>query len=206
MGSNLQPHPGLMMVLINTLLSLSCSVMQPGRTLRIMMEHFAQRLMELKDRLTPRERYLAEAAYYMDVRFDEARAMTAYERMLDLDPNDDWALNNLGIVYGSLGDAERALELYQRSVAVDSSSITLGNVMFTLVRLGRFDEAAEAVEAGRRLFPRDRRFYIGAIGIAMNLEDYEGVATIANEMQDALPSDLPAQATSRFRLASSPPR
>ena len=159
------------------------------------------RAFELKDRLTPRERYLAEAAYYMDVRFDEARAMTAYERMLDLDPNDDWALNNLGIVYGSLGDAERALELYQRSVAVDSSSITLGNVMFTLVRLGRFDEAAEAVEAGRRLFPRDRRFYIGAIGIAMNLEDYEGVATIANEMQDALPSDLPAQATSRFRLA-----
>ncbi len=161
------------------------------------------RAYELKDRLTPRERYLAEAAYYRDVRFDEARAMTAYERMLDLDPNDDWALNNLGIVYGDLGDAERALDLYRRSVAIDSSSITLGNIMFTLIRLGRFEEASQAEEAGRRLFPKDRRFYLGAADIAMNLEDYEGVVAAAMEMQDALPSDLPAQAVSRFDLAES---
>jgi tetratricopeptide (TPR) repeat protein len=159
------------------------------------------RAYELKDRLTPRERYLAEAAYYRSVQFDEARAMTAYERMLDLDPNDDWALNNLGILYGDLGDQERALELYQRSVAVDSSSITLGNIMFTLIRMGRFDEAMEAIEAGQRLFPRDRRFYIGEMDVAMNLEDYEGVAAMAENMQDALPSDLPAQAISRFHLA-----
>lgn len=161
------------------------------------------RAYELKDRLTPRERYLAEAAYYLDVRFDEARAMTAYERMLDLDPNDDWALNNLGIVYGNLGDAERALESYQRSVAVDSSSITLGNIMFTQIQLGRFEEAAQAFEAGLRLFPKDRRFYIGAIDIAMNLEDYEGMDSVAIDMQEALPSDLPAQAVSRFHLAES---
>jgi tetratricopeptide (TPR) repeat protein len=158
------------------------------------------RAYELKERLTPRERYLAEAAYYLDVRFDEARAMTAYERMLDLDPNDDWALNNLGIIYGDLGDQERALELYRRSVTVDSSSITLGNIMFTLIRMGRFDEAMESIEAGHRLFPRDRRFYIGEMDVAMNLEDYEGGVGVARKMQDALPSDLPAQAVSRFHL------
>lgn len=172
-----------------------------ARRERARATHAVTRAYELKDRLTPRERYLAEAAYYLDVRFDEARAMTAYERMLDLDPNDDWALNNLGIVYGNLGDAERALELYQRSVAVDSSSITLGNVAFMLIRLGRFEEAAEAVEAGRRLFPSDRRFYIGAMDVAMNLEDYESMEALAMEMQAALPSDLPAQATSRYHLA-----
>ena len=174
-----------------------------ARRERARATHAVTRAYELKDRLTPRERYLAEAAYYLDVQFDEARAMTAYERMLDLDPNDDWALNNLGIVYGNLGDAERALELYRRSVAVDSSSITLGNVAFGLIRLGRFDEARQAVEAGLRLFPKDRRFYIGAVDIAMNLEDYEGMDSIAIEMQDALPSDLPAQAVSRFHIAES---
>ena len=174
-----------------------------ARRERARATHAVIRAYELKDRLTPRERYLAEAAYYLDVRFDEARAMTAYERMLDLDPNDDWALNNLGIVYGNLGDAERALELYQRSVAVDSSSITLGNVAFMLIRLGRFEQAEEAVGAGRRLFPKDRRFYIGAIDIAMNLEDYEGMDALAIDMQEALPSDLPAQAVSRFHIAES---
>ena len=172
-----------------------------ARRERARATHAVTRAYELKDRLTPRERYLAEAAYYMDVQFDEARAMTAYERMLDLDPNDDWALNNLGIVYGNLGDQERALDLYRRSVAVDSSSITLGNIMFTLIRMGRFEEATEAIEAGYRLFPKDRRFYVGEMDVAMNLEDYEGVVTIATKMQDALPSDMPAQAVSRFHLA-----
>ena len=90
-----------------------------ARRERARATHAVTRAYELRERLTPRERYLAEAAYYMD-RFDDARAMTAYERMLDLDPNDDWALNNLGIIYGNLGDQERALELYRRSVAVDS--------------------------------------------------------------------------------------
>ena len=172
-----------------------------ARRERARSTHAVTRAYELRDRLTPRERYLAEAAYYLGVRFDEARAMTAYERMLDLDPNDDWALNNLGIIYNGLGDQERALEFYGRSVAADSSSITLGNIMWTLVRMGRFEEAMQAVEAGRRLFPKDRRFHIGAMDVAMNLEDYEGVAEIAEEMKDALPSDLPAQAVARFHLA-----
>jgi tetratricopeptide (TPR) repeat protein len=172
-----------------------------ARRERARATHAVTRAYELKDRLTPRERYLAEATYYLDVQFDEGRAMTAYERMLDLDPNDDWALNNLGIIYGNLGDQERGLELYQRSVALDSSSITLGNIAFTLTRLGRFEDAMEAIEAGYRMFPKDRRFYIGEMDVAMNLEDYEGVVTIAARMQDALPSDMPAQAVSRFHLA-----
>ncbi len=171
-----------------------------ARRERARATHAVTRAFELKDRLTPRERYLAEASYYLDVRFDEARAMTAYERMLDLDPNDDWALNNLGIVYGNLGEAERALELYQRSLAADSSSITLGNIVFTQIRMGRFDEAMDAIEAGYRLFPKDRRFYIGEMDVAMNLEDYEGGVRLARKMQDALPSDLTAQAVARFHL------
>jgi tetratricopeptide (TPR) repeat protein len=121
--------------------------------------------------------------------------------MLDLDPNDDWALNNLGIIYGQMGDEERALELYQRSLALDSSSVTLGNVMFTQVRLGRFDEAAATAATGRRLFPDDARFYIGDLDIAMNLEDYPAMLETAEEMIAAFPADLGAQATARFHLA-----
>ena len=172
-----------------------------ARRERARATHAVTRAYELRERLTPRERYLAEAAYYLDVRQDEARAMAAYERMLDLDPNDDWALNNLGIIYGNLGDQERALELYGRSVAVDSGSIVLGNIMWTLIRMGRFDEAMEAVEAGYRLFPKDRRFYVGEMDVAMNLQDYERGVAVARKMQDALPSDLPAQTVSRFHLA-----
>ncbi|MEK6253673.1 MAG: tetratricopeptide repeat protein, partial [Gemmatimonadales bacterium] len=159
------------------------------------------RAYELKDRLTQRERYLAEASYFNGIRFDKARAMAAYERMLDLDPNDDWALNNLGLIYGQMGDQERGLELYERSLALDSSSITLGNVMFTQVRLGRFDEAAATAATGRRLFPEDARFHIGDIDVAMNLEDYPTMVAAAEEMIEAFPADLSAQANARSHLA-----
>jgi tetratricopeptide (TPR) repeat protein len=159
------------------------------------------RAYELRDRLTQRERYLAEASYFNGIRRDQARAMAAYERMLDLDPNDDWALNNLGLIYGQMGDQERGLELYERSLALDSSSITLGNVMFTQVRLGRFDEAATTAATGRRLFPEDSRFYIGDIDVAMNLEDYPTMVAATEEMIEAFPADLSAQATARFHLA-----
>lgn len=159
------------------------------------------RAYELRDRLTQRERYLAEASYYNGIRFDEVRAMAAYERMLDLDPNDDWALNNLGLIYGQMGDQERALELYERSLALDTSAITLGNLMFTQVRLGRFDEGAATAATGRRLFPEDSRFYIGDIDVAMNLEDYPAMVGTAEEMIEVLPADLGAQVTARLHLA-----
>ena len=158
------------------------------------------RAYELRDRLTQRERYLAEASYYNGIRFDEVRAMAAYERMLDLDPNDDWALNNLGLIYGQMGDQERALELYERSLALDSSAITLGNAMFTQARLGRFDEAAATAATGRRLFPEDSRFYVGDLDVAMNLEDYPRMVAVAEEIIGAFPADLGAQVTARFHL------
>jgi len=162
--------------------------------------HAVTRAYELRDRLTPRERYLAEATYYMDVREDEARAMTAYERMLDLDPNDSWALNNLGIVYQQLGDDERALEMTERATAIDSSSISLGNVVFGQIRLGRFDEALATTELGRAQFPDDRRFYIGAADVYMNLEDYESMTGVIEDMIAALPADLGAQVSARYHL------
>lgn len=158
------------------------------------------RAYELRGRLTPRERYLAEATYYMDVRQDEARAMTAYERMLDLDPNDSWALNNLAIVYQRMGDDERALDMTERATALDSSSISLGNVVFGQIRLGRFDEALSTAELGRSQFPDDRRFYIGAADVYMNLEDYESMTRVIEEMIEALPADLGAQVTARYHL------
>jgi tetratricopeptide (TPR) repeat protein len=171
-----------------------------ARRERARSAHALTRAYELKDRLTPRERYLAEASYYNDIRADEARAKAAYERMLDLDPNDAWALNNLALIYGALGDQERSLELMERATALDSSSIGLGNVSATQVRLGRFEDALATAERGRVQFPDDPRFYTMASFATTNLEDYEATIRIMDEMIVDLPADPAAQATGRFRL------
>lgn len=148
------------------------------------------RAYELRDRLTPRERYLAEASYYNDVRQDDVRAIAAYERMLDLDPNDPWAINNLAILYQGLGDEERGLEMFERVLSLeDTTSVTLGNVAFSNIRLGRYEEAAAAAAAGKRLFPEDERFYFALGSVAMNTEDYDGVVAAMEELEAAHPAN-----------------
>ncbi|MCZ6856422.1 MAG: protein kinase, partial [Gemmatimonadetes bacterium] len=61
------------------------------------------RAYELQDRLTDRERYLAEAAYYTYVTEDEAAAELAYTTLLDRYPTDPTALNNLAVNYRGRG-------------------------------------------------------------------------------------------------------
>jgi len=159
------------------------------------------RAYELRDRLTPRERYLAEGSYFNTVLDDPDRAAGAYDRMLDLDPNDTWALNNLAVIYRANADRERALELFERGAAVDSSPIELGNVMFTQIQLGQFDEALETAAIGRRLHPASSAFYWGEIRVAWNREDYEEVEEKTIAMRDVLPDDSGVQIGGEFQFA-----
>jgi len=139
------------------------------------------RAYELRDRLTPRERYLAEAAYFENVAFDRQRAIDAYERMLDLDPNDSWALNNVAILYGSNGDDERSLQFTVRAAELDTSATSLGNVVISHLRLGDVEAADSALSTYRRLFPGDSR--IGPIGamVAVHREDFAASEAVARE-------------------------
>src|SRR5690606_8247771 len=80
------------------------------------------RAFELASRLPPRERYLAQAAYYSRVDNDTARALAAHESLLAQHPDDGAALNNLATRLASRGDHERAAELYARALAGDSTT------------------------------------------------------------------------------------
>ncbi|MGH7586882.1 MAG: protein kinase domain-containing protein, partial [Gemmatimonadales bacterium] len=58
----------------------------------------AQRTYQLRDRLPPVERYLAEALYFSNVEFAPDRAIAAYRAALDFDPAETAARNNLGLM------------------------------------------------------------------------------------------------------------
>ncbi|MGH7539678.1 MAG: tetratricopeptide repeat protein, partial [Gemmatimonadota bacterium] len=77
---------------------------------------------EHRDRLTQRERYQVEGIYHFQLGLDVPRAITSYENLLELDPADPYALNNLGVLYGYLRDHERAQAFYERAIAADSTS------------------------------------------------------------------------------------
>ncbi|NIP57867.1 MAG: hypothetical protein GWM92_06410, partial [Gemmatimonadetes bacterium] len=79
-------------------------------------EHAATQAFEHRDRLTERERYLAEAYYYSTVEEDRGRTIAAYQNVLRVAPDDRAALNNLANEYQGIEDFERARELYRRAV------------------------------------------------------------------------------------------
>ncbi|MDX1393445.1 MAG: tetratricopeptide repeat protein [Gemmatimonadota bacterium] len=114
------------------------------------------RAFELRDRLTPIERYMTMASYYTGVTNEADRAITAYENLLDLDPTNSAALNNLGQAYYALRDFERAEENYLLGAAVDSSnSIPFTNAVNVQLDLGKLSEADTMQSRTERLFPGD---------------------------------------------------
>jgi tetratricopeptide (TPR) repeat protein len=147
------------------------------------------RAYELRDRLTARERLLAEASYYSTVLDDRTRAAGAYDRMLDLDPSDSWALTNLAVIRRRNGELDRALELFQRATAVDSGPIQISNVMWTQIRLGQLEEALETAAIGLRLHPATAAFHGGRVIVAMHREDYETTRAELESASSALPDD-----------------
>ncbi len=97
---------------------------------------------EHRDRLSSRERDLATAAYETNVTGDLQAAMSAYEALLDREPEHDVALNNLGDLHMRLRQFSPAAELFERALALDTADvIPFQNMVLTRTQLGEFDQA-----------------------------------------------------------------
>ena len=108
---------------------------------------------ELRERLSPVERGLAEAAYFTEVARDPARATAAYEAILDEQPANRIALNNLANVALVDGKFERVREYGRRYVTVDSSNLAAWAwVLWGAYGTGRVDEAHAARALMRKRF------------------------------------------------------
>lgn len=97
-----------------------------------------------RDRLTVRERHLAEASYQTSVTGDLEAAMAAYEALLDVEPDQDVALNNLGDLHIRFREPELAWDYFERALALDTTdAIPFMNLVVTRTHLGEHDAAAE---------------------------------------------------------------
>lgn len=157
-----------------------------GRARRI---EALEKAFEYRDRLTERERLLSEAIYYHQVPRDYQAAITAYERLIELDPNDDWALNNIGAVYSTLGDYAIAEQYYERASAADSTGVLpFRNAAHMEIDQGKLDEAEATLDGIFEKFPNDLSLAGMGIEVETNRGDYEA-AVAATERFDQLPGD-----------------
>lgn len=102
------------------------------------------------ERLPLRERYLAHAAYH-SARGRRDSVAHYYERVLDAEPENIVAVNNLADTYEWMGRYQDALKLYRRAAAIDPDRsvvrINLASIGRTLGKPELADSAVAAMEA-----------------------------------------------------------
>ncbi len=155
---------------------------------------------EARDRLTERERLLSEAAYYEWVRRDYQSAIMAYERLIEMDPGDTWALNNLGVIYSQdMAEWDLAAEYFARAYQHDTTvAVHLRNLARAEINLGQYEEAEAHLATAAERYPTDDVVVRLEVQLAASRQDYEAVAAAAERYAE-LPAD---PATEMERLST----
>jgi serine/threonine-protein kinase len=139
-----------------------------------------------RDRLTDRERYLTQAAYESYVTGEEDRAITAYRSLLDLYPNDPFALNNLSISLMDLRDYQQAADLSRRAIAASPDDATFYlNLISAQVGLGQPDSAAATLQLMRSRARGDPYATLVQASFFQARGEYDSAAAVVRRVQEA---------------------
>ncbi len=156
-----------------------------------------------RERLTDRERYLTVGSYHMSVTRDHERAVAAYQSLLEIAPNDTWAMNNLAILYQNARDYRRADQLFRRAIELDSAGGALfyGNAMTTQVALGDFGGAELTLQRFAERFPEHPMASMVAAALASAQFDYGSAEQHILDLRDAQRASDFWQLGTSFQLA-----
>ncbi len=142
-----------------------------------------ERAFELRDRLTPEERYHVVATYHDLITRDVERQIEALENLLDLRPDDLVAMNNLSVAYRRSGDLDRSAEWIRRKYETGSRT-PLTHLMLTTSAIngGRFLEAGAWVDSMDATYP-DRPHYL-SVALNQARGDYEGALAALESLEE----------------------
>src|SRR5579862_7818103 len=109
---------------------------------------------DLRTRVSEWERFYIESHYYHFVTGDLEKAGKVYELWAQIYPREEVAPNNLGIIYQTLGQHEKALAEFRETMRISApDSLGYNNLVLGYLYLKRLDEArAAAAEAISKSF------------------------------------------------------
>jgi eukaryotic-like serine/threonine-protein kinase len=118
---------------------------------------------KLRGHVSEWERFYIESHYYHFVTGDLDKAREAYETWAQTYPRESVPPQNLGVIYQTLGQYEKALTNIREAIRLAPAvSIGYANIVNTYTRMNRFDEArAAASEAiAKKLESPDLHYYV----------------------------------------------
>jgi tetratricopeptide (TPR) repeat protein len=156
-----------------------------------------------RDRLTDRERYMTLGSYHTSVTREPERAIAAYQSLLEVYPNDSWAMNNLAILYLNARDYRGADRLFSGAIELDSAGGALyyGNFISTRVALGDFGGAELALQRFTERFPEHPTAAFSAAGLASAQFDYDAAEQYMLDFREVQRASEFWQLGTAFRLA-----
>ena len=99
-----------------------------------------------RDRLPAVERALTEAYYYSNVEFKPEEVVRSYQRALDIDSLNSVAINNLGLIYNTIGEFASAEAILRRGMRHEPSLTMYDNLNQSLISQGKY-AASDSVVA-----------------------------------------------------------
>jgi pentatricopeptide repeat protein len=147
----------------------------------------ATHAFDVRQRLPPVERYLAEAWYHDEVQNDRAQTIAAYRSVLDLDPEHATALNNLAVALGDMRRWAEAEELYKRVLIATDSTLWQGFYGLPGVQFAQADTAAAlaSLAAFGTKMPNHPMLHQIRVASAAALLDYEAALVHLDSMREA---------------------
>jgi serine/threonine protein kinase/tetratricopeptide (TPR) repeat protein len=130
-------------------------------------QKYAQRAYELRDRVSERERLYISEKYYNYVEGNLDKSIEVLQTWTRLYPNDYIPHNNLALQHMYFGRYEDALKEALEAVRLSPTTTSArDNLIGSFMALNRFDEAQEALEQLRKIYPESPAVHFGSYDLA----------------------------------------
>lgn len=130
---------------------------------------------------------------------DEDKAQSAYESLLDIDPENVTALNNVASIYHDRGENAKAVEMAKRAIAVQpTAAVFFENLVHNSLHLGQVTEAEAAIALASKNIPRNPRVAELRTQVYTEKRQFDSIPPLLDSLQAARPTDLNTRRTSEF--------
>ena len=117
-----------------------------NRGYRLKARESIQKALELSDRVSERQRYQIQGDFYSSSEKTYDKAIEAYNKLLELYPDDSIGNTNLGVIYSDLEELDKAIEKYEVAAKVKKDILTWGNLAWPYEAKGLYDKARQVYE------------------------------------------------------------